>query len=300
MSNEKSQTTGQTKNVLVGVDGSEGSRRALDFAFREAKALGLTLRVVNAWHIPWIPLPTGVGAVAMSPQDAQLHSQILLDAMVGQLDDPQMPPITATPVEGNAAEVLIDLAESAELIVVGSRGHGGFARLMLGSVSKQILHHVNCPVVVVHDTDTDQAGHVVVGWDGSEASKRAVRWAATVARRKGVDLEVVHAWHLPTLPATPLGGSITVPDDETLSELEHQASSSLTEEVRQLLTDFADVKARSRSILGSAAWALVEASKGASLAVVGDRGQGGFSRMLLGSVSTQVAEHAQCPVAVIR
>lgn len=136
--------------IVVGVDGSESSSAALEWAAKEALLRGATLRVVHAWHLPtmayagagYVPVPSleSVGedvAVALSSQVADV---------LGAHQDVTVEPRVA---EGPAAQVLLDAAEGNEMVVVGSHGRGGFTGLLLGSVSAQVAHHAHCPVVIV-------------------------------------------------------------------------------------------------------------------------------------------------------
>jgi len=133
---------------------------------------------------------------------------------------------------------------------------------------------------------------IVVGLDGSEHSSAALRWAAAEARLRGARLRVVHSWHVPTLAVeVPLPEDVYTPAAARL-EVEGQ--------VAAVLGDAADVPVDIVVHEGSPAQSLVDEAAGATLVVVGSRGRGGFSGLLLGSVSTQVAHHAPCPVVIVR
>ena len=136
--------------IVVGVDGSKGSLAALRFALDEAHVRGSDVKAVSAWHIP-----TGVYQVGYVPgpiekKDYQEPAKAMLvrslEEVAGNVDG-----VTVTPVvrEGQAADVLTDEARGADLLVVGSRGLGGFRGLLLGSVSQQCAHHASCPVAIV-------------------------------------------------------------------------------------------------------------------------------------------------------
>lgn len=137
--------------IVAGVDGSEGSKEALRWALAEAALRGATVRAVCAWS-----LPIAFGGPYMPPQPyegAELRdrAQALLDAAVDEVAGEDAPVAVARVVEqGSPADVLVRAAEDADLLVVGSRGHGGFAGLLLGSVSQQCAQHAPCAVVIVH------------------------------------------------------------------------------------------------------------------------------------------------------
>jgi len=137
--------------IVVGVDGSAGSRDALRWAFAEAKLRGASLEVVIVWQYPiTASLPTF--GTMITPQDFETDARTELLAIVtdeGISADAPIP-VSTLVAEGNAARVLLDASDAAELLVVGSRGHGGFTGVLVCSVSQQCVNHAKCPVVVVH------------------------------------------------------------------------------------------------------------------------------------------------------
>lgn len=139
--------------VVVGVDHSERAKAALAFAYEEARLREATLRAVHAWRVGYIGYSGFEGAVPPVGGDIhELHTsaETALDATLRQtLGDTDGVTIERHAVEGTPAAVLIEESRGADLLVVGSRGHGGFAQLLLGSVSQQCAHHAECPVVIV-------------------------------------------------------------------------------------------------------------------------------------------------------
>jgi nucleotide-binding universal stress UspA family protein len=137
--------------IVVGVDGSASSRRALDWAAREAKLRGVTLEAVIAWHVPpelsYPAFPIGIDVEG----DARQALADELDAVLG----PGAPQVISRVECGPAAPVLIDASRGADLLVVGSRGHGEFVGMLLGSVSRHCTAHAHCPVVVVRGEETE-------------------------------------------------------------------------------------------------------------------------------------------------
>ena len=136
--------------IVVGLDGSEGSSGALRFALTEARLRGATLKAVSTWQIPatayetgWVPSPTDLADFPRLAQDA-------IDKELAAMGE-EAAGIEVTPVvrEGHPADVLCAEAHDADLLVLGSRGLGGFRGLMLGSVSQQCAHHAPCPVAIV-------------------------------------------------------------------------------------------------------------------------------------------------------
>jgi nucleotide-binding universal stress UspA family protein len=137
--------------IVVGVDGSAGSRAALRWAFTEAKLRGTSLEAVIVWQYPiTASLPT-FGAMN-TPDDFEVDARsTLLAFLTDEGVSAEAPiPVSTLVAEGNAARALLDASEDADLLVVGSRGHGGFTGVLVGSVSQQCVNHAKCPVVVVH------------------------------------------------------------------------------------------------------------------------------------------------------
>jgi nucleotide-binding universal stress UspA family protein len=139
--------------IIVGVDHSAGAEEALRFAFEEAQLRRATLRAVHAWQFGYIGAPGIEGSVPVLGAELSEHraaADAALDATVREtIPDPGGVTIERRVVEGAAAAVLVEESRGADLLVVGSRGHGGFAQLLLGSVSQQCAHHAECPVVIV-------------------------------------------------------------------------------------------------------------------------------------------------------
>ena len=138
------------RSIVVGVDGSEHSKAALRWALEEARLRGAALRVVHAWWaypalVPGTPIVSADWDALR--EEAQEFARRFVADTIGEPEDVE---ISAVAPHGTAAPVLVEAAKDAELLVVGSRGHGGFAGLLLGSVSQQCAHHARCPLVVVH------------------------------------------------------------------------------------------------------------------------------------------------------
>ena len=143
---------GDIKLIIVGVDGSANSRVALQWAYDEATHHGASLTVLMTWHPPTLPQSPPYGALTEKDYESQpkLEALGVLDGLVAELEKrtPEVDLRTAIE-EGNPAKVLIERSKGADLMVVGSRGHGGFAGMLLGSVSQHLVAHAECPVVVV-------------------------------------------------------------------------------------------------------------------------------------------------------
>ena len=144
--------------IVAGVDGSDSSRAALAWAVRQAALTGAQVDAVHAWHVP-TSYGYGYGYASVLPViDLQEVARQVLDEAIadvaGLAPDVEIRPVI---VEGNPAQALLDNAKDADLLVVGSRGHGGFAEALLGSVGQHCVHHANCPVVVIRGARPDAA-----------------------------------------------------------------------------------------------------------------------------------------------
>ncbi|WP_233194796.1 universal stress protein [Cryobacterium sp. M91] len=142
--------------IVVGVDGLAGSEAALDWAVNEAQLRGVPMHVVMTWQEPQIYDADGIGTLGMNPpEDMARELSTATTRAVAQLAENASRGhdvmITSEAVEGHPAEVLLFTAEDAAMLVVGSRGHGGLAGVLLGSVGQHVVPHVRCPVVVVPD-----------------------------------------------------------------------------------------------------------------------------------------------------
>jgi nucleotide-binding universal stress UspA family protein len=141
------------KNIVVGVDGSEGSVEALRWAVAEAKLHGAKLRAVAAWEFPYM---YGEGAVLLPLDQIEAETQARLDQTINDtVTDPAVrDQIDRAIISGHPSSILEVESKKCDLVVVGARGHGGFVGLLLGSVSDQIVKHAHCPVVVVRTSDS--------------------------------------------------------------------------------------------------------------------------------------------------
>jgi len=289
----KSKGVNATRRIVVGVDGSEHSITALEWAAAQAQLTGMALEIVAAF---------GPGYQFLSRSEAdQCMEDDIADAVVRAEKLAPGVDITSTTYEGPPETVLMREAAGAELLVVGSRGLGGFKGLLLGSVSRKCAHCAGCPVVVVNqhrpgsDADMtvgDESRHrIVVGFDGSPASIAALEWAANQSELTGASLEILMTWEWPTGY-----GWSPIPSDLDPQQGCQRALNDLLRPIREA---HPGISIREATIEGHPAPLLVKASEGADLLVVGNRGHGEFVGMLLGSVSEHCVASAHCPVLVL-
>ncbi len=281
--------------IVVGVDPSPAGTAALEWAMREAVATGTALRAVRAWTLGAYAVEESLwNANEIVPRgevQARLEAVELMKLASERVAGADTVECTATAVLGTASQVLVDQAAHEAMIVVGSRGHGALSRAVLGSVSSSVLHHATGPVAIVPEAQDDDgaAPRVIVGMDHSPAAAQALATAADQARRRGATLVPVYV-HEPMM--TTREGT-RGPDPSSLEGNERHLLETAAEAAGA--TDVqADV------LVGQPAEQLLALARPQDLLVVGSRGRGGFAGLLLGSVSTQLAQHACCPVLVIR
>lgn len=284
--------------IVVGVDGSEASMKALRWAAFEAKRRGRSLLAVSCYSVPFYGEPGMFGAYAIESQVEAVkaeHEQIAADAvaLVSRLD-PTVETDAAV-VFASPAAVLPEVAEEADLLVVGSTGRTGLLADTLGSTATAVCHRAHVPVVVVPAVSPERGPgmkKIVVGIDGSPTSEEALRWAFEEAKLAGAELVVLHGW------SYPYAGWRSEPRDEMQLDALRQLESSV--ETLGPDRERAGVIVHSRLVEDNPANAIIEEAADADLVVVGSRGRGGFKALLLGSTSRAVVQHAPCPVAVIR
>lgn len=276
------------RHIVVGVDGSTGAAQALEWAIEEAALDNARLTAVMAWSRPVI---YGAYAEVAVPFDVRLREAAVasLQATVQKVEDGVE--IHERIAEGPAVPVLTQAAHDADLLVVGSRGGGGFASLLLGSVALGCAHHSPVPVAVVRGVPTDRHERVITGFDGSENAAAALRWAAAEAVRRGAALRVISAWtYLDQHVAGDFDPKFTQADADGAAL--RAATGALGDRYPAL-----DVEVVAPNDLPAPS--LLNACAEGDLIVVGSRGLGGFRSLLLGSVSHQVLTHAPVPVVVV-
>jgi len=283
--------------VVVGVDGSASSTMAVRWAAREATMRNVGLTVVH------VSIPPAVWQAGLIP--AELHRRheedarkVIAEAIKVAEDsvaDGNQPKIHSELLCAAPVPSLVDLSKEAHMMVVGCRGQDALQRTLLGSVSTGLVHHAHCPVAVIHDEAPILLGPsqlpVLVGIDGSPASELATTIAFDEASFRGVELVALHAWNDADMT--------TVPSVDS-SGLRSAADKTLAERLAGFQECYPDVTVRRLVVFDYPARHLLDESESAQLVVVGSHGRGGFTGMLLGSVSTAVVHAARIPVIVAR
>jgi nucleotide-binding universal stress UspA family protein len=275
--------TGMTDGIIAGYDGSAGSGEALRWAAREARARGTALTICLAWT-PDDLAPLGE---ERAHDHARRRGEDILARgarLAGSV--PDLAEVRTVMLEGSPAHVLCERSSTADMVVVGSRGHGGLAGSLLGSVPWQVACHGQGRVVVVRGQwrPVNQApGPVVAGVDGSPASQDALTFAFEEAALRDVPLVAVCA--LADAPGQ-LGGMRQMEEGFSHLMISHEKEHPEATVLRQVA-------------IGTPRSALLAAAAEAQLLVVGSRGLGGLEGMSLGSVVAALLHHSPCPVAVV-
>ena len=280
------------RSIVVGVDESPGAAEALRWAARERQFHQCSLTAVLCWN--YLDQHQLERDQPFDPSYDEHAAQQALDAIVARVLGEEASIVERTTVLDHPARGLLEASADADLLVVGARGLGGFREVVVGSVSRQCLHHAKIPVAVVREGGSERPdnGRVVVGVDGSDSSQRALAWALEEGRRRRAPVTVVHAWNPPFV-----GGVVVADIAYDAPEFERSGDELL--DAAMNASDTSGVAVDRQTVRAAAGPAIVDAATDASLVVVGSRGRGGFSGLLLGSVSHHVTHHAPCPVVAI-
>lgn len=283
--------------IVVGIDGSPAAAAAVRWAAHDALLRRVPLTLFYAQSVAtaptWLDVP-------LSPDYWQIQDRQGAEVLAAARRIAQEAAGTGEPLTivdkaapGHAVGTLIDFSREADLVVVGSRGLGKWGRRILGSVSSSLVLHAHGPVAVIHqgdDAPVSPTAPVVVGLDGSPASELATEIAFDEASRRGVELVVVHTWN---------DLDYEFPDVEW-TDLRPREERVLAEQLAGWAERYPDVALRRVVTRDRPARQLLEQAESAQLVVVGSRGRGGFTGMLLGSVSSEVVHSARVPVIVAR
>jgi nucleotide-binding universal stress UspA family protein len=282
--------------IVVGVDGSESALRAVDWAADEAALRGLPLRLVYASL--WERYEGSRPAEDLDRPSEEERVEDVVAAAARRAARRQADVKISTEVLPEEPEyALVRESRGAALLVTGTRGRGGLAGALLGSVSLTVAGHAHCPMIVVRGDQDDPAppgkhGRVVVGVGDTPAASETMRFAFEEARRRGAVLDAVRAWRCPAHETTgypQLAG-------EPARLYEQHAVDALETALKEAPDD---VVVRRRTLEGHARTVLVGASRDADLLIVGARRRPRHFGLQLGRVAHGVLQHSDCPVAVV-
>ncbi|UYQ65671.1 universal stress protein [Streptomyces peucetius] len=285
-----------SRPIVVGVDESDGSLAAVDWAADEAALRSTALRLVNATRWAEHQLP----AIRVSHEDRAGQAEGVLGAMEERVRArrPELA-MTAEQIEDSPAKVLLEAASRAAVLVVGSHGLGSVGGFVIGSVGQEVVADAKQPVVLVRPDHRDDAHaapgadgkrEVVLGLDVNDARNELMEFAFDYAARCDVPLRIVHSWHDPFFHHHRAAG-------DGGSNAQAEVASALSRAVRPFRDRFPAVQVSEESPTGRPAWRLVEAATDARLVIVGRRLAASGSH--IGSVTHAVIHHAACPVAVV-
>jgi nucleotide-binding universal stress UspA family protein len=282
--------------IVVGIDGSPHSGRALDWAAARAALGGQQLELVNAYNLPvdfnFYGFQSYAGAAPLDWFTEQ--SRAVLESAEAHVHD-IAPDVTCTLTSdfGPPATLLAAAARDADAVVVGRRGLGAASSAILGSVSNRITAEAACPVIVVGEDELPTSGPIVVGVDGSEFGAAALRYAVEEAALRHTSVRAVTAHEGPPLALAS--------DPELMARMHAAVSSEAAEVAAAALAELTSgpVDVEQLTVEGRPGRAILDNARDAQLIVVGSHGKGFFRRVLLGSVSREVLQDADRPVAVI-
>ena len=283
--------------ILVAVDGSAESdaavRWAADAAVMHDSSVTLVhvvVPVVTSWPVRSLQAEFNAWQEDNARQVLDQAEKIARASR----SESELPDIRTETMHDYVVPALVDASRHAQMVVVGSRGMGAVGRAVLGSSSSGLVHHVHCPVAIVHADESqapDRTSPVLLGIDGSPASEPATALAFDEASRRKVDLVALHAWSdVGVYPVVGMGWQ----------QYEDEGHEVLAERLAGWQERYPDVHVQRRIVCDRPAHWLIDESQRAQLVVVGSHGRGGFSGMLLGSVSTKVAQASKAPVIVVR
>ncbi|MEV6327789.1 universal stress protein [Streptomyces sp. NPDC051909] len=286
-----------SREIVAGVDGSPESLAAAEWAAREALHRDLPLRLVHAWR--WEPLDI---PLVQDPTDQLKAAREVLSTAGAQVAE-RFPDVALTTelIGDTPVAALLGTLERAELLALGSRGHGALAGFLLGSYGQQVIAASTVPVVSVRSRDGEpvepSAGEVLVGQHGApEDSAATLRFAFEAAAARGASVRAVRAWSLPPLFAfSP--GSLALADEA--GGLEPYEEKALREALAPWRERFPEVPVTEHVELGSAGQVLLSGAGTAQLLVVGRRARRGAIGPRIGSVAHAALHLAPCPVAVV-
>ncbi|MEV4603613.1 universal stress protein [Amycolatopsis sp. NPDC049253] len=294
-------TAHNSTTVVVGVDGSAGADEAVRWAARLASGRGLELELVNCLQSPALYYGGGLaGSDELFEQFRREGERIVKVARELALSVDASLTVRTGVLFDASTPALLDRSKRVRLIVVGRSGTGGFAGMLVGSTAATVAAHAECPVAVIRgrhgDGPVPREGPVVVGVDCTPNSEAAIAAAFEEAGFRGVPLVAVHAWNDVTYDSADSTARL-MPQPESLEPTEDRL---LAQRLAGWPEKFPEVQVRRALVQDRPRHALLTESDRAQLVVVGSRGRGGFTGMLLGSTAQALIHHSSCPVLVVR
>lgn len=285
--------------VVAGVDGSDSALEAARWAAAEAARGTVPLRLVSVVHVPISSGYVGEAGLSVELLDGlQAETMGMLEETKAALVErwPKLD-VTTSVLVGPPIPALVEESRTARLVVVGSRGLGGFRGMLVGSTAVALASRGACPVAVIRGGGRAD-GPVLVGVDESPASDAAVALAFEEASRRGAELVALHIWLEDASDAAAYLAALRPALD--WDALADRALGALTERLAGHAEKYPDVTVNRRVTRGRPIVNLLAAAADAQLLLVGSRGRGTFAGVLLGSTSQALVYHAPCPLIVAR
>lgn len=278
------------EKILIGVDGSKHSVRALEWGLRRATESGADVELLHVADDSFLSESVAFLSEAQRASEQMLEKQCEYAREKGFSGV-----IRGTAVVGHPIAEVEEASKNADLLVLGAHSGNRFAGSFFGTRAVKVAAVSHCPVAVIPKRFESVVPGVAVGVDGSEAAQTAIAFAAEEASRRGVPLIAVYAWMPPLTP-----GLEYLWSEELVESQRAAAEEAIAIGTAGLVQRYPDLQIQREIVQAPPVAALVQAAEGAEMLVVGSRGRGGLGRLLLGSVSHGVLQALPCPVVVTR
>lgn len=278
------------EKIIVGVDGSDQGRAALDWALVRASARRAEVELLHVADDSFLSESVAFLSEAQQASEQMLEAECAYAASRGFTGK-----VTGTAIVGHPIAEVAEASKHADLVVLGAHQGGRLSGSFFGTRAVKIAATAYCPVAVIPFTQKPEASGVVVGVDGSEASHKAIAYAAEEASMRGATLHAVYAWMPPLTPGLEYLWSEELADAQRAA-----ASEALAIGIAGLAGRYPDLMIERHTVQAPPVAALISIAENAELLVVGSRGRGGVKRLLLGSVSHGLLQALPCPIIVTR
>ena len=279
-----------SEKIIIGVDGSEQSRSALSWGLARATERNADVELLHVADDSFLSESVAFLSEAQQASQQMLESECQYAKSLGFTGQ-----VSGTAVVGHPIAEIEEASKRADLVVLGAHSGSRLAGSFFGTRAVKVAAVSHCPVAVVPASEPEPGAGVVVGVDGSEAASRAIAYAAEEASRRGVPLTAVYAWMPPLTP-----GLEYLWSEELVESQRTAAEEAIAIGTAGLAQRYPDLDLRREIVQSPPVAALVQAAEDAELLVVGNRGRGGISRLLLGSVSHGVLQALPCPTIITR
>jgi len=284
------------KKILCPTDFSSGSRQALRVAARLACESGAELELVHVWYLPTPAFAIDYAFPADVIQRASDDAERALADALREAKALGVEHVTAKQLDGPPWSAIVDAAEGFDLIVIGTHGRTGLARVLLGSVAEKVIRHAACSVLAVRpDGEPRPFDHVLCPVDFTTSSHQAMQMAGRLVRSGGTGVTLLHVLEIPVASSGDPGLDVYQDlDRRSAAQLDHWAT-ELERECNVAVSKRARI-----GYAGAETLAVLDGDRTFDLVVMGSHGRTGIRRALLGSVAEKVVRNARCPVLVVR